>query len=53
METVAFQPTFAPSTNAHVLTIIHILAQLGALKLKCNRSFISLIDRHNQYIIGR
>ena len=28
------------------------LAQLGALRLDCNRSFISLIDRQHQYIIS-
>jgi hypothetical protein len=28
------------------------LAQLGSLKLQCERSFISLIDQTHQYIIG-
>lgn len=28
------------------------LAQLGALKLQCERSFISIIDQSHQYIIG-
>jgi hypothetical protein len=28
------------------------LAQLGSLKLQCERSFISLIDTSHQYIIG-
>ncbi|KAK4240458.1 hybrid signal transduction histidine kinase B [Achaetomium macrosporum] len=44
---VTFQPTPLLNTDP----ILNGLAQLGALRLGCNRAFVSLIDRPYQYVV--
>ncbi|ETN40795.1 uncharacterized protein HMPREF1541_05075 [Cyphellophora europaea CBS 101466] len=45
----AFVPAKPALSTDHLLTG---LAQLAALRLKCDRAFISIIDEHNQHIIA-
>ncbi|KAK6541325.1 hypothetical protein TWF694_007144 [Orbilia ellipsospora] len=47
-----FDPNAGPSARASVDPNLTALVQLGALRLGCDRSFLSLIDGTTQYIIA-